>query len=137
MAPQKHNHPVTEPGCYAPAVTFLDPETDKLDLPSQRKYFIYLFSTGLKGLVILGTNAETFLLNREERKTLLESARQAVPAFYPIIAGVGGHSTSQVLDYISDAHSSGANYVLLLPCAYFEKQTTLSVVRRFYARVAT
>ncbi|KAL8878415.1 MAG: hypothetical protein Q9198_003767 [Flavoplaca austrocitrina] len=77
-APQKHNYPVPEPGCYAPAVTFFDPETDKLDLPSQKKYFTYLSSTGLKGLVILGTNAETFLLNREERKTLLTTARHAI-----------------------------------------------------------
>ncbi|KAL8893461.1 MAG: hypothetical protein Q9192_005235 [Flavoplaca navasiana] len=136
-AAQKHNYPVPEPGCYAPAVTFFDPKTDKLDLPSQKKYFTYLARTGLKGLVVLGTNAETFLLNREERKTLLETARQAVPPAYPIIAGVGGHSTSQVLEYVTDAHSSGANYVLLLPCAYFGKQTTHSVVGRFYAQVAT
>ncbi|KAL8830589.1 MAG: hypothetical protein Q9191_001342 [Dirinaria sp. TL-2023a] len=135
--PQKHNYPVPEPGCYVPAVTFFDPETDQLELASQKKYYAYLASTGLKGLVILGTNAETFLLNREERKTLLEAARQAVPTGYPIIAGVSGHSTSQALEYISDAYSAGANYVLLLPCAYFGKQTTPSVVKRFYAQVAT
>ena len=132
----KHNHAVPEPGCYVPAVTFFNPETDKLDLVSQKKYYSYLAATGLKGLVILGTNAETFLLSREERKTLLEVARQAVPAEYPIIAGVGGHSTSQVFEYISDARDAGADFVLLLPCAYFGKQTTSSVVKRFYAQVA-
>ena len=132
----KHNYAVPEPGCYVPAVTFFHPETDKLDLISQKTYYSYLAATGLKGLVILGTNAETFLLSREERKTLLEVARQAVPAEYPIIAGVGGHSTSQVLEYISDARDAGADFVLLLPCAYFGKQTTSSVVKRFYAQVA-
>ena len=132
----KHNYPVPEPGCYVPAVTFFHPESDKLDLISQKKYYSYLAATGLKGLVILGTNAETFLLSREERKSLLEVARQAVPAGYPIIAGVGGHSTSQALEYISDAHDAGADFALLLPCAYFGKQTTPSVVKRFYAQVA-
>ena len=131
-----HNHPVPQPGCYVPAITFFHPETDKLDLVSQKKYYSYLAATGLKGLVILGTNAETFLLSREERKTLLELARQAVPANYPIIAGVGGHSTSQALEYISDARDAGADFVLLLPSAYFGKQTTSSVVKRFYAQVA-
>lgn len=47
-----------EQGCYAPAITFFTPETDGLDLNSQAKYYRYLASTGLKGLVILGTNAE-------------------------------------------------------------------------------
>ena len=134
---QKHHYPVPEPGCYVPGVTFFDPETDKLDLVSQKKYYSYLASTGLKGLVVLGTNAETFLLNRDERKSLLEVARQAVPAGYPIIAGVGGHSTSQVLEYISDARDAGADFALLLPCAYFGKQTTPSVVKRFFAQVAS
>lgn len=133
---KKHTYPVPEPGCYVPAVTFFQAETDKLDLIAQKKYFSYLASTGLRGLVVLGTNAETFLLNRDERKILIAAGREAVPAGYPIIAGVGGHSTSQVLEYIYDAKDAGADFVLLLPCAYFGKQTTLSVVRRFYAQVA-
>ena len=132
----KHSYPVPEPGCYVPGVTFFHPEKDELDLVSQRKYYSYLASTGLKGLLVLGTNAEPFLLNREERKSLLVVARQAVPADYPIIAGVGGHSTSQALEYISDARDAGANFALLLPCAYFGQQTTPSVVRRFYTQVA-
>ena len=135
-APPKHSYPVPQPGCYVPTVTFFNPETDELDLPSQKKYYSYLAGTNLRGLVVLGTNAETFLLNRQERKTLLETARSAVPAGYPIIAGVGGHSTSQALEYISDAHAAGADFALLLPCAYFGKQTTPAVVKRFYAQVA-
>ena len=55
---------------------------------------------------------------------------------YPIIAGVSGHSTKQVLEYISDAHEAGANYVLVLPAAYFGKQTTPSVILRFYHEIA-
>ncbi|KAJ9626625.1 hypothetical protein H2204_010013 [Knufia peltigerae] len=135
-APYTHSHPVPPPGVYAPAVTFFDPETDTLCPTEQSQYYKYLASAGLTGLVILGTNAETFLLTREERRTLLTLARQSVPDSYPIIAGVGGHSTAQVLEFISDAHAAGANYVLVLPAAYFGKQTTPSVVHNFYTSVA-
>lgn len=128
---------VPEPGVYVPAVTFFDPETDKIDLDAQTKYYAYLASTGITGLVILGTNAETFLLTREERKTLLHTARGAVPSRFPIIAGVSGHSTAQTLEFIDDAYRSGADYALLLPAAYFGKQTTPAVVRRFYKKVAS
>lgn len=121
------------PGVWAPAITFYD--NDELDLVSQAKYFYYL-SQHLTGLVILGTNAETFLLTREERALLLQTARSAVGPDYPLMAGVGGHSTKQVLEYIEDAATAGANYALVLPCAYFGKATTPAIVQGFYAELA-
>ena len=133
----EHSHAVPQPGVYVPAVTCFDPDTDELCLTEQAKYYAYLANSGLTGLVILGTNAETFLLTREERVALVKLARQSVPKDYPIIAGVGGHSTKQVLEYISDAYSAGANFVLVLPCAYFGKQTTPTVVENFYHQVAS
>jgi len=131
-----HSVSVPSPGVYCPAVTFFDPSTDTLCPTQQAQYYGYLSRSGLTGLVILGTNAETFLLTREERATLLRLARQSVPENYPIIAGVGGHSTAQVLEFIADAHAAGANYVLVLPCAYFGKQTTPTVVSNFYGALA-
>lgn len=123
-------------GVWAPAITFFDHATDTIDTDSQARYYTYLSRSGLAGLVILGTNAETFLLTREERKLLLQTARKAAGPDYPIIAGVGGHSTKQVLEHIADAHEAGANYVLLLPPGYFGKQTTPAVIDRFFADVA-
>lgn len=131
-----HAFAAPPPGVYVPAVTFFDPENDMLLPTQQSQYYSYLARTGLTGLVILGTNAETFLLTREERATLLRIARQSVPQDYPIIAGVGGHSTAQVLEFITDAHAAGANHVLVLPAAYFGKQTTPAVVNNFYSAIA-
>ncbi|OJD23756.1 hypothetical protein ACJ73_04889 [Blastomyces percursus] len=124
-------------GVWCPAVTFFDPATDTLDLPSQKKYYAYLSKSGLAGLVILGTNAEAFLLTREERAQLIAAAREAVGPDFPIMAGVGAHSTRQVLEHISDAAAAGANYVLVLPPAYFGKATTPSVIKSFFTDVAT
>ncbi|KAG9755906.1 aldolase, partial [Aureobasidium melanogenum] len=127
---------VPPPGVWAPAITFFDPATDDLDLGSQKAYYSYLSKSGLTGLVILGTNAETFLLTRTERASLLKCAREAVGPKYPIMAGVGGHSTKQVLEYIEDAAHAGADYVLVLPPGYFGPATTEVVVRNFYDQVA-
>lgn len=52
------------------------------------------------------------------------------------MAGVSGHSTKQVLEFISDAAAAKADYALVLPCAYFGKQTTGNVVKKFYREVA-
>ncbi|KAK1831082.1 hypothetical protein QBC39DRAFT_331011 [Podospora conica] len=106
-------------GVWCPAITLFDPVTDTLDVPSQKKYFAYLARSGLAGLLVLGTNAETFLLTREERKALLVAAREACGPSFPIMAGISGHSTAQVLEFITDAHLAGADYVLVLPPGYF------------------
>lgn len=124
-------------GVWCPAVTFFDRATDSLDLDSQRKYYHYLSTTGLAGLVILGTNAEAFLLTREERATLIATAREAVGPTYPLMAGVGAHSTRQVLEHIEDATKAGADYALVLPPAYFGKATTPSVIESFFQEIAT
>lgn len=118
-------------GVWCPAVTLFDPVTDKVDFENQSRYFRYLSTTGLAGLVILGTNAETMLLTREERKALVATARRAVGPTFPIMAGVGAHSTSQTLELIADAAAAGANSVLVLPCAYFG---TLSSPSKQFAR---
>ncbi|THV78550.1 dihydrodipicolinate synthase [Aureobasidium pullulans] len=136
MHPNDSSSKVPAPGVWVPAVTFFEPGTDELDLESQKAYYNYLSQTGLAGLVVLGTNAETFLLTRTERTSLLKCARDAVGPQYPIMAGVGGHSTKQVLEYIADAADAGADYALVLPPGYFGPATTEVVVRRFYAQIA-
>lgn len=41
-----------------------------------------------------------------------------------------------MLEFSQDAYNAGANYLLVLPPAYFGKQTTPAVIKRFYADVA-
>lgn len=123
-------------GVWCPAVTFFDPETDELLLDDQAAYYKYLSQSGLTGLVVLGTNAETFLLSQTERKALIQTARRAVGPDYPIMAGVSGHSTKQVLDYLFDAHAAGANYALILPPGYFPNATTPAVIDAFFDEIA-
>jgi 4-hydroxy-2-oxoglutarate aldolase len=84
-------------GVWCPAVTFFNPGFNTLDLEAQSRFFSYLSTTGLAGLVILGTNAETMLLTREERKTLVTTARRAMGPDFPLMVGVRGHSTAQVI----------------------------------------
>jgi 4-hydroxy-2-oxoglutarate aldolase len=123
-------------GVWSPAVTFFNHSNDTLDLPSQKQYYQYLSKSGLSGLVILGTNAEAFLLTREERFQLISAARQAVGPSFPLMAGVGAHSTKQVLELVTDAAKAGANYILVLPPAYFGKATTNAAIERFYDDVS-
>ncbi|KAF2717615.1 aldolase [Polychaeton citri CBS 116435] len=131
MSPQ-----VPPAGVWAPAITFFNRKDDTLDLAAQAKYFTYL-SKHLSGLLVLGTNAETFHLTREERASIIETARSAVGPSYPLMAGCSGHSTKQVLEFISDAKKEGADYALVLPPAYFGGgMSTRKVVENFFLDIA-
>lgn len=123
-------------GVWCPAVTFFDPTTGTLDLTAQKTYFHYLSTTGLAGLVVLGSNAEAFLLTREERRTLVSAAREAVGPEFPLIVGVSGFSVIQTLEFISDAKEAGADFGLLLPAAYYGTATTKDIVKAYYNEVA-
>lgn len=127
---------VPNAGVWCPAVTFFDPKTGALDLESQKKYFKYLSTSGLAGLVILGSNAEAFLLTKEERKQLIIAAREAVGPDFPLICGVSGFSVIQTLEYIQDAVEAGADFGLLLPAAYYGAATTKEVIQGYYNEVA-
>jgi 4-hydroxy-2-oxoglutarate aldolase len=134
ITPKPH---VPASGVWCPAITFFDRENDVLDLKAQSQYFSYLSTTGLAGLVILGTNSEAFLLTREERFQLISTARAAVGPDFPLMAGVGAHSTKQSVEYAQDAAAAGADYVLVLSPAYFGKATSMDVVKRFFASFAS
>ncbi|KAE9375926.1 aldolase [Stipitochalara longipes BDJ] len=128
---------IPKQGVWCPAITFFDRATDTIDWPAQKSYFSYLATTGLAGLVILGTNAEAFLLTTKERFQLIVLAREAVGPDFPLMAGVGSHSNKQTLEFIEDATKAGADYVLCLPPAYFGKATTPTVIENFFDDVAT
>ncbi|KAM4056363.1 dihydrodipicolinate synthetase family protein [Hirsutella rhossiliensis] len=122
-------------GVWCPAVTFFT-ASDSLDMAAQTQYLAHLSRSGLAGLVVMGTNSEAFLLTRDERAQLIAAARAAAGPSFPIMAGVGAHSTKQTLELADDAARAGANYLLVLPPAYFGKATTMTVVTRFFAEVA-
>lgn len=136
-APQTTPKPhVPAAGVWCPAITFFNHADDTIDFDAQTKYFSYLAKTGLAGLVILGTNSEAFLLTREERYQLISTARAAVGPDFPLMAGIGSHSTKQSLEFAHDAANAGADYVLVLPPAYFGKATSMNVVKRFFSTMA-
>ncbi|KAF4984874.1 hypothetical protein FZEAL_27 [Fusarium zealandicum] len=127
---------VPSPGVWCPAVTFFNHATDEPDCDSQAKYYAHLADSGLNGLIVMGSNAEAFLLTREERYELIALARKTIGPDFPLMAGVGAHSTKQTLQLADDAAKAGANYLLVLPPAYFGKATSMDVVKRFFAEVS-
>ncbi len=126
---------MTFSGVFAPIPTpFAD--DGELDLAGLRDNVDRWMGTGLRGLVVLGTNGEAPLVDDDESDRLIAVARERVPADRVLIAGTGRQSTRSTMAASLRAADAGADVVLVGTPSYFTRQLTTSTFIRHYTAVA-
>jgi L-threo-3-deoxy-hexylosonate aldolase len=127
------------PGVYAPVLTFFDPDTEDLDIPTIRQHAVRLAKAGLVGLVTMGSNGEAVHLSREERKVVTQETRSALnEAGYrdvPIIVGSSEQSIRGTIGLCKESAEAGADYVLVLPPSYYTRNNN-SILYEYFTGVA-
>ena len=92
--------------------------------------------TGLRGLVVLGTNGEAPLVDDDEADRLIAAARERVPADRVLIAGTGRQSTRSTIAASRRAADAGADAVLVRTPSCFTRQLGTATFIRHYTAVA-
>ncbi|KAH7362651.1 dihydrodipicolinate synthase [Plectosphaerella cucumerina] len=127
-------------GIYAPTMTFFNPETEDLDIPTIKKHAERLARAGLVGLVTMGSNGEAAHCSQEEKLEVTKATREALDAAgftnVPIILGATEGSVRQTLKLCKAAPAAGADYVLILPPSYFRNQMTEDAIVEYFIAVA-
>ncbi|KAK4155950.1 L-threo-3-deoxy-hexulosonate aldolase [Chaetomidium leptoderma] len=127
-------------GIYAPTMTFFDPETEDLDIPTIKKHAERLVRDGLVGLVTMGSNGEAIHCTREEKLAVTQATREALDAAgfteTPIIIGATEGSVRGTIELCKLAKDSGADYALLLPPSYFRLQMDEQAIHDYFVAVA-
>lgn len=128
------------PGIYCPTLTFFDPTTEDLDLPTIAKHSVRLARAGLVGLVTLGSNGEAVHLSRSEKSAVTRTTRQALDeAAYrdvPVICGAAEQSVRGTLELCREGAEAGADYVLLVPPSYYRAAMNEGQLEEYYNAVA-
>jgi 4-hydroxy-2-oxoglutarate aldolase len=75
--------------------------------------------TGLKGLVVLGSNGEYVYLSEEEKREVIEAAVKAAPEDMLIIAGTGCESTAETIKLTNACARRGARLALVITPHYY------------------
>jgi 4-hydroxy-2-oxoglutarate aldolase len=122
-------------GIYAPVPTPFDGRGDV----DRRRFTRAVERWGrspLTGLVVLGSNGEAPFLDETESDVVIGTARDAVPAGRPLIAGTGRESTRATIDATRRAAASGADAALVRTPSFFKAQMTSDVFIRHYTAVA-
>jgi len=91
---------------------------------------------GLGGIVALGTNGESGLLDDAESDQVIDAVRERVPRDRVLIAGTGRESTRGTLAATKRAASLGADAALIRVPSFFKTLSTPALLIRHYTAVA-
>lgn len=76
-------------------------KADLIDFDALAKLLDFLINDGVDYIVTMGTTGETPVLGKEEKKAVIEFTYAHVAGRVPVVAGVGGNCTSEVLEDLS------------------------------------
>lgn len=128
------------PGIYAPTMTFFDPETEEVDIPTVKKHAVRLAEAGLVGLVTMGSNGEAVHLSRDEKAAVTRATREALDSAgfkqVPVIVGTSEGSVRGTISLIQESEKAGGEYVLLLPPSYFRGLMDEESIYNYFIEVA-
>jgi 4-hydroxy-tetrahydrodipicolinate synthase len=105
-------------GIIAPMATALTRD-EKVDVKTTRTLVDFLIDGGIDGLFPLGTSGEFALLDRKDRKTIVETVVDQTNGRVPVLAGASDPSLENVLAYAEDAEDAGADAIVATPTYYY------------------
>lgn len=93
-----------------------------IDFTALERLIEHLISGGVNYLVVQGTTAETATLTREEKNALAEFVVEIVNKRVPLVIGIGGNSTQEVINTIRSNSLEGYDAILSVTPYYNKPQ---------------
>jgi 4-hydroxy-tetrahydrodipicolinate synthase len=91
----------------------------QVDLRATQVVQSALVRDGVHGMVLLGTVGENNSLTADEKRAVLQAAREAVGGKVPLIAGVSELTTTAAVKYARDAERLGIDGLMVLPAMVY------------------
>lgn len=110
-------------------------ENNKVDFDTLGQLIEFQIEGGVDYLVILGTTGETATLSANEKKEVFTLAAKKVDGRIPLVAGIGGNNTDELLDIINEIDLSAYSAILSVS-PYYNKPTQEGIYLH-YAAIAT
>ena len=123
-------------GVFPPITTPFSDDELSIDIPALKRNAGRWMTTGLRGLVVLGSNGEAPLVDEAESDAAIDAVRACVPTDRVLIAGTGRESTKGAIDASLRAAKLGADAVLVRTPSYFKPQLTPAAFVDHYTAVA-
>jgi 4-hydroxy-tetrahydrodipicolinate synthase len=116
----------------APALTTPMTQDGSVDYEGLRKLLQHVTDGGVDYLVVQGTTGESATLSKEEKKEVLSFIKANNPKNLPIVYGLGGNNTPEVIKEIQDTDFQGIDAILSV-CPYYNKPGARGVIAHYTA----
>jgi 4-hydroxy-tetrahydrodipicolinate synthase len=93
-----------------------------VDFNSLRKIIDHILSGQVEYLVVLGTTGETPTMSKAERSAVCDFVIEAVDGKVPVVMGVGGNNTQEILDVLNTQDFTGIDAILSVTPYYNKPQ---------------
>ncbi len=104
----------------------------QVDFNSLTNLLEHVITNGVDYLVVLGTTGESVTLNKQEKKQVIEHVIKINNARLPIVLGLGGNNTHEIIDQIQETDFSGIQAILSVS-PYYNKPTQEGIYQHYKA----
>jgi len=103
-----------------------------LDFDSYEKVMNHIIQGGCEFIVVLGTTGESPTISKQEKKELIQFSVEKNAGRVPLVAGIGGNNTAEVIAAVQDTSFKGVDAVLSV-CPYYNRPQQEGIFRHFKA----
>jgi 4-hydroxy-tetrahydrodipicolinate synthase len=103
-----------------------------VDYASLEKLVDFVIAGGVNYLVALGTTSEAPTMNADEKKAVLAAIVSKCNKRVPVVCGIGGNNTAEVLAQLNEYDLSGVDGILSV-VPYYNKPTQEGLYQHFKA----
>ncbi|WP_026899045.1 4-hydroxy-tetrahydrodipicolinate synthase [Daejeonella oryzae] len=101
-----------------------------VDYTGLKNLIDHIISGGVEYLVSLGTTGETATLSNDEKKKVWEYTVEYVNGRVPLVAGIGGNNTMEVVETIKNFNTTGFDAILSVS-PYYNKPTQEGIYQHY------
>ncbi|WP_185861985.1 4-hydroxy-tetrahydrodipicolinate synthase [Blattabacterium cuenoti] len=118
---------------YGTGVALVTPfkKDGKIDFNGIEKLVKYVEDNEVDYLVALGTTAETATLKKEEKQDVIQCIQSANYKKLPLILGIGGNNTKNVIKEINKIKNSSDFYAILSVSPYYNRPSQEGIYQHF------
>jgi len=107
-------------------------EDKSIDFKSFDKLIDFQINEGIDYIVVLGTTGENVTLNYEEKKAVISFVVEKVNKRVPVVVGIGGNNTNEILHCIKDTDFNGIDAILSVS-PYYNKPSQQGLYEHYKA----
>ncbi len=103
-----------------PAVTTEFHADQSLDLPATARHIDSLITSGVHGMIVLGSVGENCSLDYAEKLAVLKTAKEVIAGRVPLLTGVAEVTTATACKFAVDAKKAGVDGLMVLPAMIYK-----------------